>query len=152
MLRKYEINPLNLESNNNIFNKFVKNIMKHGKKSIAVKIMFDTLLKIKEKTNQNPYVILNKALNNVKPTVELKKIVVAGISYRVPILIKSQRSLSLAIKWIINYSKKRKENDFSSKLAYEIIDASKNNGFAIKYKEELNRTAMLNRPYLKYMH
>ena len=134
-----------------ILEKIITNIMYHGKKRIAYKVFLDTLNIIKKKTNKNPYLVLEKALDNIKPAVELKKIVVAGISYRIPILVSDERGIALAIKWLVFYSRKRTENKISEKLSNEIIDASNNNGLTIKYKEELNKVALVNRPYLKYM-
>lgn len=140
-----------LKSDKYILQKFIKNIMVHGKKTTAFKIFSNVLIEIKNKTKENPYDVLDKAFKNVKPPVELKKIVVAGISYRIPILVSDERSIALAIKWLVFYARKRSEYKFQDKLVNEIIDASNNTGLTIKYKNELNKIAVLNRPYLKYM-
>ncbi len=106
-----------------------------GKKTIAEKIIYDAIDKIKNKSKDEPLNIFNEAINNLKPTVEVRSRRVGGATYQVPVEVKSKRSQALALRWLIDASRKRKDKNMSDKIFNEIYDAYQNKGSAIKKKE-----------------
>ncbi len=108
--------------------------MYDGKKTIAEKIVYDAIEKIKTKTKDEPINIFNEAINNIKPTVEVRSRRVGGATYQVPVEVKTKRSQTLALRWLIEASRKRKDKKMSDKIFNEIFDAFQNKGSAIKKK------------------
>ena len=108
--------------------------MYDGKKTIAEKIVYDAIGKIKSKVKEEPINVFNEAINNIKPTVEVRSRRVGGATYQVPVEVKSKRSQALALRWLIDASRKRKDKKMSDKIFNEIYDAYQNKGSAIKEK------------------
>lgn len=125
-------------------------ILKNGKKSLAQKIIYETLDLIQEKTSKNPLEILEKAVRNSTPLVEVKARRVGGSTYQVPIEIRAYRGTNLALRWITQFAKKRSGKNMANKLANEIIDASNDNGSSIRKREETHRMAEANKAFAHY--
>ena len=117
-----------------IIPKLINSIMYDGKKTVAEKIVYDAIDKIKSKSKDEPITVFNDAINNVRPTVEVRSRRVGGATYQVPVEVKAKRSQALALRWIIDASRKRKDKNMSDKLFNEIFDAYQNRGSAIKKK------------------
>ncbi len=130
--------------------KFVNVLMRKGKKSTAEAICYKALDKIQQKTNSDPIVVFKKAIENLKPTLEVKSRRVGGASYQVPIEVKQPRRMSLAYRWLRLYASQRPEKSMVDKLAGEIMDASNNTGGAIKKKEDIHRMADANKAFAHY--
>ena len=124
--------------------------MYDGKKTIAEKIIYEAIEKIKLKSKEEPINIFNEAINNIKPTVEVRSRRVGGATYQVPVEVKSKRSQTLALRWLINASRKRKNKSMSDKIFNEIYDAYQNKGSAIKKKEDTHRMAESNKAFAHF--
>ena len=133
-----------------IIPKLINSIMFDGKKVTAEKIVYDALEKIKTKSKDEPITVFNDAINNVKPTVEVRSRRVGGATYQVPVEVKSKRSQALALRWIIDASRKRKDKKMSDKLFNEIYDAYQNKGSAIKKKEDTHKMAESNKAFAHF--
>jgi len=133
-----------------IIPKLINSIMYDGKKTIAEKIVYDALEKIKSKTKDDPINIFNDAIKNVRPTVEVKARRVGGATYQVPVEVKSKRSQALALRWLIAASRKRKDKKMSDKIFNEIYDAYQNRGPAIKKKEDMHKMAESNKAFAHF--
>ena len=133
-----------------IIPKLINSIMYDGKKTIAEKIVYDALEKIKSKTKDEPINIFNDAIKNVRPTVEVKARRVGGATYQVPTEVKSKRSQALALRWLIDASRKRKDKKMSDKIFNEIYDAYQNKGSAIKKKEDMHKMAESNKAFAHF--
>jgi len=130
--------------------KFINCMMKDGKKSVAESIFYKALNIIKEKTGKNSLEVFEKAVENVKPVLEVKSRRVGGATYQVPIEVRPERRISLAVKWIINSARARGERGMVLKLANELLEAYNNKGAAIKKKEDTHRMAEANRAFAHY--
>ena len=130
-----------------IIPKLINSIMLDGKKTIAEKIVYDAIDKIKLKSKDEPLTVFNDAINNVRPTVEVRSRRVGGATYQVPVEVKSKRSQALALRWIIDASRKRKDKKMSDKLFNEIFDAYQKRGSAIKKKEDTHKMAESNKAF-----
>ncbi len=130
--------------------KFINCIMRRGKKSIAERIMYNTLDSIREKTKSDPLTIFKQAIENVKPMIEVRPRRVGGATYQVPVEVRPERKLSLAIRWLISSAKQRPEKGMDKKLSAELIDAANNRGGAIKKKEDTHKMAEANRAFAHY--
>lgn len=130
--------------------KFVNNLMKKGKKSIAQSILYESFDIISEKTKQDPVTVFKKAVENVKPTVEVKSRRVGGSTYQVPTEVRPSRRQALSIRWIISYSTQRGEKTMAAKLAGELMDAANTRGAAIKKKDDTHRMAEANKAFAHY--
>jgi len=133
-----------------IIPKLINSIMYNGKKITAEKIVYDAIEKIKTKSKQEPLTVFNDAINNVRPTVEVRSRRVGGATYQVPVEVKSKRSQALALRWLINASRKRKDKKMSDKLFNEIFDAYQNKGSAIKKKEDTHKMAESNKAFAHF--
>ena len=133
-----------------IIPKLINSIMYDGKKTIAEKIVYDALEKIKSKTKDEPINIFNDAIKNVRPTVEVRARRVGGATYQVPTEVKSKRSQALALRWLIDASRKRKDKKMSDKIFNEIYDAYQNRGLAIKKKEDMHKMAESNKAFAHF--
>ena len=127
--------------------KLINSIMYDGKKTTAEKIIYDAIDKIKSKTKDEPLEIFNQAINNIKPTVEVRSRRVGGATYQVPVEVKSKRSQALALRWLVDASRKRKNKNMSDKIFNEIYDAYQNRGSAIKKKEDTHKMAESNKAF-----
>ena len=123
--------------------------MYDGKRSTAEKILYSALEKIKTK-NEDPLKIFNTAVNNVRPNLEVRSRRVGGATYQVPVEVKSNRSQALALRWLLDASKKRKNKSMSEKIFYEILDASQNKGSAVKKKEDTHKMAESNKAFAHF--
>ncbi len=133
-----------------IIPKLINSIMYDGKKTIAEKIIYDAIDKIKSKSKEEPITIFNEAIKNIKPTVEVRSRRVGGATYQVPVEVKTKRSQALALRWLINASRKRKDKNMSDKIFNEIYDAYQNRGAAIKKKEDTHRMAESNKAFAHF--
>ena len=133
-----------------IIPKLINSIMLDGKKTIAEKIVYDAIDKIKSKSKDEPLTIFNDAINNVRPTVEVRSRRVGGATYQVPVEVKAKRSQALALRWIIDASRKRKDKKMSDKLFNEIFDAYQKRGSAIKKKEDRHKIAESNKAFAHF--
>lgn len=127
--------------------KFVNNLMWDGKKSVAYDIFYNAIDLVAKRTNEDGLETWKKALNNVMPSVEVKSRRVGGANFQVPTEVRAERKLSLGIKWMILYARKRGEKSMMEKLAGEIVAASKGEGAAVKKKEDTHRMAEANKAY-----
>ena len=135
---------------NRLVNMMVNRILKHGKKSLAYKILYKAMKNIKQKTKKNPLSVLRQAIRRVTPNVTVKARRVGGSTYQVPIEIKSAQGKALAIRWLLGASSKRSGRNMSFKLSYELIDAARDNGDAIRKKEETHKMAEANRAFAHF--
>ena len=136
--------------NSTIIPKLINNIMYDGKRGIAAKIVYEAINKIKTKTKDEPINIFNEAINNIKPTVEVRSRRVGGATYQVPVEVRSDRSQALAIRWIINSSRSRSEKSMIDRLGAELIDASSNKGNSVKKREDTHKMADANKAFAHY--
>ena len=133
-----------------IIPKLINSIMNDGKKTIAEKIIYDAIDKIKSKSKEEPINIFNEAINNLRPTVEVRARRVGGATYQVPVEVKSKRSQALALRWLVEASRKRKDKQMSDKIFNEIYDAYQNKGSAIKKKEDTHKMAESNKAFAHF--
>ncbi len=134
-----------------LVSKFVNVLMKDGKKSVAERILYDALTTIRERTGEeDPVAVFQKAIDNVKPAVEVKSRRVGGSTYQVPMEVRPARKLALAMRWLILAAKGRGEKTMRLRLAGELLDAAENRGVAIKRKEDTHRMAEANRAFSHY--
>ncbi len=130
--------------------KFINNLMWDGKKALAQKIFYRALEYIEEKTGQNGYEVFEKAIENVKPKLEVRPRRVGGATYQVPVEVRPKRQLSLAIKWVIKAARGRGERRMFERLANELIDASKGTGAAMKIRENTHKMAEANKVFAHF--
>ena len=139
-----------LKSGSVLVTQFVNNLMHRGKRSTAQRIFYDALDMIAKKANQPGLEVFQKAVDNVKPVLEVKPRRVGGATYQVPVEVRSERRTALAIKWIISYARARSEKTMADKLAAELLSASKNEGSSIKKKEDTHKMAEANRAFAHF--
>ncbi len=132
---------------NSVVAKFINRMMKDGKKSISTKILYTAMQKIEEKSGEKALDVFLKAVDNVKPVVEVKSRRVGGATYQVPVEIKEDRREALAMRWLINAARSRNGKSMSDKLADELIDAYNSTGSAFKKKEDTHRMADANKAF-----
>jgi len=130
--------------------KFVNKLMWDGKKSLAYKIFYKAMDIIKEKTKEDPLSVFKKALNNVKPRLEVRPRRVGGATYQIPMEVPPHRSLSLAIRWIVESARSRKGKPMAERLVDEILEAAKGEGPSVKKKEDTHKMAESNRAFAHY--
>ena len=130
--------------------KFINNLMKCGKKSLAQRILYESFEIIEGKLKKPAIEVFNKAIENVKPELEVKSRRVGGATYQVPVEVRPERKQALAIRWIINFARMRTGKPMSQKLAEELIDAYNNTGAAIKKKEDTRKMAEANKAFAHY--
>ena len=130
--------------------KLVNNIMYDGKKGVAQTIVYDAFALIEEKIGQNPLEVFQEALDNLKPALEVKARRVGGSTYQVPMEVRPERQQTLALRWLVGYSRNRSERTMAERLAAEIIDAKNSMGGAFKKREETHRMAEANKAFAHY--
>jgi small subunit ribosomal protein S7 len=135
---------------NILVTRFVNCLMKKGKRSTAEAILYDCLDIIEKKTGQEGLSVMKQAMNNVKPNLEVKSRRVGGATYQVPVEIKPERRTALAIRWLIQYSTARPDHSMKEKLAAEFMAAAKNDGGAIKKRDDTHRMAEANKAFAHY--
>ena len=133
-----------------ILAKFINFIMYDGKKTSAEKIIYTALDQIKNKTKEDPIKIFNDAINNIRPNLEVRSRRVGGATYQVPVEVKTKRSHALALRWLIDASRKRKDKKMSDRIFNEIYDAYQNRGSAIKKKEDTHKMAESNKAFAHF--
>lgn len=136
--------------NSELVSKFINCMMWDGKKSVAEKIFYQAMELIKSRTKEDPLKIFRRAVENVKPVLEVKSRRVGGATYQVPVEVPSDRRSSLAIRWLIMAARHRAEKTMIERLANELLDASNNRGGAVKKKEDTHRMAEANRAFAHY--
>jgi small subunit ribosomal protein S7 len=135
---------------NTLVAKFVNNIMRRGKKSVAEGIFYGALDLIQERAKEDPLKLFEKSVSNVKPIIEVKSRRVGGATYQVPTEVRPERRTALAIRWLIGYARERSEKSMEEKLAAELIDAANNRGGAVKKREDVHKMAEANKAFAHY--
>lgn len=130
--------------------KFINGLMLTGKRSVAESICYGSFEIIQEKTSQNPLEVFKKAINNVMPSVEVKSRRVGGSTYQVPVEVRSDRKLALAMRWLIGYARQRGEKTMRERLASELLEAASNRGAAAKKREDTHKMAEANKAFAHY--
>ncbi|TCJ18693.1 30S ribosomal protein S7 [Rubrobacter taiwanensis] len=128
----------------------INRVMKDGKKSLAEKIVYNALSMVEERTGDNPVTVLNQALENIRPRLEVRSRRVGGATYQVPVEVNQRRATTLAIRWMVIYARQRREKTMGRRLAGEILDAKDNVGASVRRKEEMHRMAEANRAFAHY--
>ena len=136
--------------NNRLVTQLINKVLLDGKKSVAERIVYGAFDIVAAKTGEDALATFKKAMDNVRPTVELKPRRVGGATYQVPMEVNSRRSTTLAIRWMVNYSRARKEKTMAERLANEIIDASNGVGASVKRREDMFKMAEANRAFAHY--
>lgn len=136
--------------NSTIIPKLINSIMYDGKKVIAEKIVYEAIEKIKSKTKEEPINVFNEAINNIKPTVEVRSRRVGGATYQVPVEVKTKRAQALAIRWLVDASRKRKDKHMSDKIFNELYDAYEKKGSAVKKREDVHKMAESNKAFAHF--
>ena len=151
-MRKIKKHPIEPDPvyNNVTVAKFINQVMRKGKKTIARKIVYGAFDIIKGKTKKDPLEVFEKALENASPLLEVKSRRVGGATYQVPVEVKGKRKLTLAMRWIILGAKSKKGKPMREKLAQELMDAYNNTGWAIKKKSDTHRMAEANRAFAHF--
>ncbi|KPA10777.1 30S ribosomal protein S7 [Candidatus Magnetomorum sp. HK-1] len=133
-----------------LVSRFINSIMKNGKKSLAESILYSAFDVIELKTKKPPFEIFEKAMDNVKPYIEVKSRRVGGSTYQVPTEVRSSRQVALAIRWLLDASRKRGENGMAQKLASELLDAANQRGSSVKKREDTHKMAEANKAFAHY--
>ena len=136
--------------NSKVVTKLVNHIMKDGKKGTAQNIIYDAFDIIKEKTGEDAMVVFNKAMDNIKPALEVKSRSVGGANYQVPVEVKPDRAQALAFRWLAQYARLRNGHSMAENLANEIIDASNGTGASVKRKDDTHKMAEANKAFAHY--
>lgn len=136
--------------NNRLVTQLINKVLLDGKKSVAEGIVYGAFDIVAEKTGQDALTVFEKAMDNIRPTLEVKPKRVGGATYQVPMEVNSRRATTLAIRWMVDFSRKRKENTMKERLAAEIMDAAENTGASIKKREDLYKMAESNRAFSHY--
>lgn len=136
--------------NDKVVTKFMNNVMEHGKKAVAEKIVYSAFDIMAAKTKQDALSVFNEAIENVKPVVEVRSRRVGGATYQVPVEVRSDRRQALAIRWIIAAAQKRSETTMTDRLANELLDAFANKGSAVKKREDTHKMAEANKAFSHY--
>ncbi len=150
--REVPVRPIipDAKYNSKLVAKFIASIMRDGKKSVAERLLYGAFDIIEQKTKEQPLKIFERALDNVKPAIEVKSRRVGGSTYQVPTEIRPSRRTALGIRWIINYARSRSEKGFAAKLAAELMDAANGRGASIKKKEDTHKMAEANKAFAHY--
>ena len=139
-----------LKYNDVLVSRFISGLMERGKKSIAQRILYNAMESLGQKGNDEPLKLFHQAVDNVKHLIEVKSRRVGGATYQVPIEVRADRRVSLAIRWLIGYAKSRGEKSMEAKLAAELLDAANNRGTAIKKREDTHKMAEANKAFAHY--
>lgn len=135
---------------NLLVSQVINRVLWKGKKDLARTIVYDALEVVEQRTSQDPTVVLRRAIENIKPQVEVRSRRVGGSSYQVPVEVPPRRQNSLAVRWLVSYARQRREPTMSMRLAQEILDASNNTGAAVKRKEDVHKMAESNKAFAHY--
>ena len=148
-IHKAEVRP-DARYNNVLVTRFINSLMHQGKKSTAERIFYGAMDSIEQKTGQDGLSVLKTALNNVKPILEVKSRRVGGATYQVPVEVRQDRRTALALRWIISFSRSRPDKTMADRLAAEVVAASKNEGGAVKKREDTHKMAEANKAFAHY--
>lgn len=133
-----------------VVTRFINKVMLDGKKGIAESIVYDAFEIIRSKTGKDPLEVFEQALNNIMPVLEVRARRVGGANYQVPVEVRSERRLTLGIRWAVNYARQRGERTMRERLAAELMDAANNTGAAVKKKEDMHKMAEANKAFAHY--
>ncbi|MBU3643472.1 MAG: 30S ribosomal protein S7 [Candidatus Nanopelagicaceae bacterium] len=136
--------------NSPIVTALINKILLHGKRSTAEAIVYQAMENIREKTQVDPIITLKRALDNIKPQIEVKSRRVGGATYQVPVEVKSGRATTLALRWLVDFSRARREKSMAERLTNELIDASNGLGAAVKRREDTHKMADANKAFAHY--
>ncbi len=136
--------------NSTLISKFINTILKKGKKSVAESIVYKAMERVKQKSKEDPLKMFEKAVENVRPVLETKSRRVGGATYQVPVEVLLNRSISLAVRWLIRFARDRAGRSMEEKLSSEILDAVNNRGGAVKKREDIHKMAESNRAFAHY--
>ena len=154
MPRRAEITPRPLTPdpvyNSTLVTQLVNRLMVDGKKSVAERIVYGALDIIKDKTGAEPVATLKRAMDNVKPQLEVKSRRVGGATYQVPVEVRPRRATTLAIRWLVGYARQRREKTMAERLANELLDASNTTGSSVKRKDDVHKMAESNKAFAHY--
>ena len=135
---------------NPLVTQLINKVLLHGKKTVAERTVYKALEIISERTANDPVVTLKKAVENVRPMLEVKSRRVGGASYQVPVEVRPQRGTTLALRWLVNYSRARRENSMAERLVAEIMDAANGAGTSVKRREDMHKMAEANKAFAHY--
>jgi small subunit ribosomal protein S7 len=135
---------------NPLVTQLINKVLLHGKKTVAESTVYRALEIISERTANDPVITLKKAVENVRPMLEVKSRRVGGASYQVPVEVKPQRGTTLALRWLVNYSRARRESSMADRLVAEIMDASSGTGTSVKRREDMHKMAEANKAFAHY--
>ncbi|MFK7161552.1 30S ribosomal protein S7 [Marinospirillum sp. MEB164] len=130
--------------------KFINHVMESGKKSVAERIVYGALSKVEERTKKDPLEVFEKALESIQPLVEVKSRRVGGATYQVPVEVRASRRTALAMRWLVDFARKRGEKSMDLRLAGEMLDAAEGKGAAVKKREDVHRMAEANKAFSHY--
>jgi small subunit ribosomal protein S7 len=133
-----------------LVSQIINKVLLDGKKETARSIVYGALEIVERRVGQDPLTVLKRAIDNIRPQVEVRSRRVGGSSYQVPVEVRPRRANSLAIRWLVNFARKRKENAMAERLANEILDASNNTGSAVKRREDIHKMAESNKAFAHY--
>ena len=133
-----------------LVSQIVNKVMLHGKRTVAEKIVYDALKIVEEKSGAEPISTLKRAIDNIKPPLEVKSRRVGGASYQVPVEVRAPRANTLAIRWLVDFSRKRREKTMAECLANEVLDAANGLGAAIKRRDDMQKMAESNKAFAHY--
>jgi small subunit ribosomal protein S7 len=145
--RKIEPDPV---FRNVLVSQVINKVLLKGKKDVARTIVYDALEVVERRSGQDPVTVLKRAVDNIRPNVEVRSRRVGGASYQVPVEVPPRRAGSLAIRWLVGFARRRKEHTMGERLAYEILDAANNTGAAVKRKEDIHKMAESNKAFAHY--
>lgn len=146
---RHDVVP-DVKFNNRLVTQLINKVLLDGKKSLAENIVYGAFDLIQEKTGEDPLAVFKKAMDNVRPTLEVKPKRVGGATYQVPMEVPTRRATTLAIRWIVDFSRKRREHTMRERLASEILEAAENQGASVKRREDLYKMAESNRAFSHY--
>lgn len=135
---------------NALVTQVINKVLLAGKKDLARSIVYDALEIVEKRAGQDPVVVLKRAVDNIRPHLEVRSRRVGGSSYQVPIEVPPRRAFSLGVRWLVSFARRRKEHTMAERLAYEILDASNNAGAAVKRREDVHKMAESNKAFAHY--
>jgi small subunit ribosomal protein S7 len=146
-IRRIEPDPV---FRNVLVSQVVNKVLWKGKKNKARKIVYDSLEMVERRAGQDPITVLKRAIDNIRPTLEVRSRRVGGSSYQVPVEVRPRRANTLAVRWLVDFARKRRENSMAERLANEILDASNRTGAAVKRREDVHKMAESNKAFAHY--
>ena len=146
---KREIEPDPIYQNI-LVTQLINKVMLHGKKTLAERVVYQALDKISEQTANDPVITLKKAVENARPLLEVRSRRVGGATYQVPVEVRPHRGTTLALRWLVNFSRARKENTIADRLVAELMDASQGQGASVKRREDIHKMAEANKAFAHY--